>query len=112
MIQTTETGINFEKELKNAFKKANANGVKVCLAAPISVKNREIVKELCKYAEVRSTDDINRFCIIDNDQIVFMLADDADVHKSYDAAIWVKSPFFVASFKKMFDAGWAQMKKV
>ncbi len=111
-IQTTESGLFLEKELKSALKKAKQNNVKVKIAAPVSLQNREQAKDLMKYADVRSTSSLNRMFIVDSEEVVFLLMDDKEVHKSYDASIWVKSPFFAGALQQMFDQSWNGMKRI
>jgi len=113
IVQTTSSGLVREKDMfKSAFKKAKENGVKVMIAAPINQESKQAAKELSKVAEVRDTQENGRFYIVDGEEVIFMLMNDADVHQTYDSAIWVKSPFFVSSLKKMFAASWTNMKKV
>lgn len=113
IIQTTETGLIKEKEyIKLAIKKAKENGVKIQIAAPLTQENEQAAKELSKFADIRNTETSGRFYMIDGEEIIFMLMNDTDVHQTYDSAIWVKSPFFVSSMKKMFSASWANMKKL
>jgi len=111
-IQTTSSGLSRERDmLKSAIKKAKENGVKVMIASQITQENKQAAEELSKFAEIRDTQTNGRFYIIDGEEIVFMLMNDADVHQTYDSAIWVKSPFFVSALKKMFSASWTGMNK-
>jgi len=113
IIQTTSTALARDRDsLKSAIKKAKENGVKIMIAVPINQESREAADELSKYAEIREAPVNARFYLIDNDEVVFMLMNDEDVHQTYDSAIWVKSPFFVSSFKKMFVTSWSSMKKL
>jgi len=113
VIQTTSNGLTREKEVFNsALKKAKENGVKIMIAAPLTQENKQAVGDLSKFAEIRDSQTEGRFYMIDGDEIIFMLLNDADVHQTYDSAIWVKSPFFVSAMKKMFAASWNSMKKV
>jgi len=112
VIQTTESGLHFEKEIKASLKKAKQNNIKIKIAAPISIQNRELAKELMKYGEVRNSSTPGRIYIIDEEELIFTLMSDSEVHKSYDSAIWVKSPFFAKALKGMFDNSWTLMKRV
>lgn len=44
-----------------------------------------------------------RAVVVDGTDVVFMLMDSADIHPSYDTAIWVKSPFFAATLGGMIE---------
>ncbi|MBI2137523.1 TrmB family transcriptional regulator [Candidatus Woesearchaeota archaeon] len=113
IIQTTETGLQKEYDaLKSAIKKAKLNGVKVMVAAPVTNSNQDVVREMAKLAEVRSFPENSRFYIIDDNEMVFMVANDTDAHQTYDSAIWVKSPFFVGAIKKLFLTSWQEMRKI
>ena len=112
VIQTTSAGLIRERDsFKSVLKKAKENGVKVMIATQLTQENKSAAAELSKFAEIRDTQTEGRFYIIDGDEIIFMLLNDADVHQTYDSAIWVKSPFFVSSMKKMFTTSWNTMKK-
>ena len=112
LIQTTESGIIKDKEnLRQAIKKAKDNNVKIRIAAPITPDNKKAVKELSNYAEVRHTNTPGRFYIFDGTETVFMVLNDAEVHHSYDSAVWIKSPFFTSALQKMFTSSWNTLPK-
>ncbi len=100
LIMTTEEGlVRKAKSLKKSLKKAQEKGVKVKIVSPVKmIKN----KEYAGLAEMKySADASSRFCVIDNEEILFMLMDDKGVHPTYDIGIWVKSPYFVKGFMQM-----------
>jgi hypothetical protein len=35
-----------------------------------------------------------------------MLLDDSEVHPTYDAAIWVNTPFFASALGQLFQSEW------
>ncbi len=111
LVQTTETGIFSELALKSSFKKAKEKGVKLLIAAPVTAQNQSAVSQLSKFAEIRNIPTNGRFYIFDDGEIVFMLASDADVNQAFDSAVWVKSPAFASSLKRMFLVVWAGLKK-
>ncbi len=111
LIQTTESGIFSELSLKSTLKKAKERGVKILIAAPITAQSQSAVSELVKFSEIKNMAASGRFYIFDDDEVVFMLANDTDVHQTYDSAVWVKSPTFASSLKKMFLAMWSELKK-
>lgn len=110
-IITTEKGIAskidaFEKTLI----KAAERGVKVRIAAKI--KDKSVLKELHKFAEVRDSDIKSRFIIVDGKELLFMIQDDEEVHPSYDVGIWVNAPFFSNALETLFELAWKDMKVV
>jgi sugar-specific transcriptional regulator TrmB len=111
-IMTTAEGLIRKAEtLKSLFQKAKERKVRVRIAAPVTKETEKIVKELKNVAEVRHTSDIKaRFCIIDGQQVTFMLMDDTEVHPTYDSGVWVNTPFFSSALKQMFETEWKQMK--
>ena len=98
-------------EFKNVLKKLSMNGVKVRIAAPLSDKNKDTVKELSKVAQVKNLEKVNaRFIIVDNKEVLFMIANDKEVHENYDGAVWVSTPFFAAALSNLFEQTWSELK--
>lgn len=113
ILQTTSQGLVRKSEsLRKAFKKAADNGVKVRIAAPVDKMSEKAAKALSEFAEVKSTNNLGRFCIVDSSEMIFMVADDSKVHESYDVGIWVNSPFFAKAMNDMFNLQWNGMKKL
>jgi len=110
-IVTSEDGLNRKFEaLKTAFEKARKKGVKIRVAAPITKKNIKIAKEVSKFAEVRSADNIkSRFAVSDAREALFMIMNDDEVHHSYDVGIWINTPYFANTLEQMFDLAWDNM---
>lgn len=106
-IVTTEEGlVRKAKSLKNALKKAKEKGVKVRIMAPLTKENSDAVKLLSQFSEVKDAQGRSRFCIIDNQDIMFMLLDDREVHPSFDTGVWVNTKFFSKSLKNLFENEW------
>ncbi len=112
LIVTSEEGlIRKSDSLIRQLKKANERGVKIKIAAPISENNKDHVKLLSQYAEVRSFEEYKaRFMIVDNNQMTFMLTDDETVHPSYDVGVWVNTKMFAQAMTNMFDKTWNSLK--
>jgi hypothetical protein len=51
-----------------------------------------------------------RFCIVDNESVMFMLSHDNDVHPSYDIGIWISTKFFAAALSQLFNLSWNAIK--
>jgi sugar-specific transcriptional regulator TrmB len=111
---TTKDGLNRKLEvLMPSLEKAKKRGVVIRIAAPIDASNKHIAKELQKVAEVRSLSGLNsRFCVVDSEQLMFMLLDDATVHPNYDIGVWINTPFFAQSLEQLFEIAWKGFKKI
>ena len=103
VIVTTETGlIRKAKKFKKTLKALSDKGVQIKVFAPLTEKNREAVSQLAEFATIKNSNGLNaRMIIIDGKEAVFMLADDKDVHESYDTGIWVNTPYFAKTVEEM-----------
>ncbi len=61
-------------------------------------------------AKIKNQDVKARFVTSDNDQSIFMVNDDKEIHESYDSAIWISSKFFVNTLDDMFTSVWKVKK--
>jgi len=113
-LVTTTDGLNRKLEiLLPSLEKAKKRGVKIRIAAPISPANQKVAKDFAKVAEVRSIDKLKaRFCIIDSEQLMFMLLNDDTVHPSYDVGVWINTEFFAQALEQLFEIAWNEFKKV
>ena len=111
-IITTADGLNRKMEsILPSLEKAKKRGVKIRIATPITKENSHVAKEMSKVAEIRQLVDFKaRFCIIDSEEILFMLLDDAKVHASYDLGIWINTEFFAAALEQLFEILWDKIK--
>ena len=107
-IVTTEEGLNRKMEsLISSLEKVKKRGVVIRIAAPITKANMKVAKDLSKVAEVKNVEGMNgRFAIIDSEQIMFMLLDDATIHPNYDVAVWIATEFFAQAMEQMFELAW------
>lgn len=113
-IMTTEKGLIRKVELlKSVIKKAKGNGVKIKIVAPIKELSF-ISKEVKDAIELRAADENTkaRFVLVDGKELLFMLADDQDVHEAYDMGIWVKTPYFAQALNSMFELSWKGLKRL
>ncbi len=113
-IVTTAEGLDRKLEaLYPSFEKAKKRGVKIRIAGEVSKDNAKVIKELKKIGEVKSVDGLRaRFVIVDSEQLMFMLLDDAQVHPNYDIGVWINTAFFAQALEQMFDIAWQKFKKV
>jgi len=105
VLMTSEDGlVRKHKHLSKTLRKASEKGVKIRILAPLTIKSKDVTKELNEFAEVRNIKGhTGRFCLIDNKELAFMLTDDTKVHPSYDTAIWVNASLFASTFGKILE---------
>ena len=110
-IMTTTQGFLRKAEgLKPVLEKLKKRGVKVRIAAPLTKDCSNAIKELAGLAEIKHTTSKARFTIVDNNEIVFMMMDDGEVHPTYDVGVWVNTPFFSSALNGLFEMAWKGMK--
>ncbi|MGV8168553.1 MAG: TrmB family transcriptional regulator [Candidatus Nanoarchaeia archaeon] len=110
VLVTTEDGLKRKADvLLKHFKKAKERGVTIKISAPIK-KETEEIKELRKVAEIKDLGISARFCVVDNESVMFMVAHDADIHPSYDIGIWLNTKFFASALSQMFNTTWNLIK--
>lgn len=112
-LVTTADGLNRKMEvLMPSLEKAKKRGVKIRIAAPINKANAKIAKELSKVADVRNSTNLSaRFCVVDSNQILFMLLNDETVHPTYDIGVWINTEFFAQALEQLFEIAWTKFKK-
>jgi sugar-specific transcriptional regulator TrmB len=113
-IITTKEGLSRKMEaLMPSLEKVRKRGVRIRIAAPIDSNNIKFARELKKVAEVKNVEKFKaRFCIIDSNQIMFMLLDDEKFHPNYDTGVWINTEFFAQALEQLFDLAWKEMKSV
>ncbi len=112
ILTTTEGFIRKIDGLKPTFEMLKKKGVDIKIAAPITDACKKAIANMQDIAEIRHTDTLGRFILVDGKEIVFMILDDNEVHPTYDVGIWVNTPFFSSAIKNLFEAAWENMKKV
>jgi HTH-type transcriptional regulator, sugar sensing transcriptional regulator len=96
--------------LKPEFEKLKKKGVEIKIASNLAKENFNNVKDLLKYADVRTVNNLNaRFAIIDGKDLMFMVMDDNEVHPTYDVGVWVKTPYFAKALGDMFELVWKDL---
>lgn len=110
IIATTPEGIVRKLEnFKPLFRKLNQKGVSIRIAVPLrSEKAKESAKELKEYAKIKDLNLNARFVLVDGKSLMFMLADDKNMHDSVDAGIWVNSEFFTSAMNSLFSNAWGR----
>ena len=95
-ILTSERGLEDLANHTRHFSKLKKNKVDVRILAPITEKNKEVVKELSPYAEIRDVSGMKspygKLHIFDGEHVVLGLINDAQVDPSQETAFWVQSP--------------------
>ena len=78
------------------------------------IKNKlgllNLAKDLGNVAEVRNSEKVARFTIVDGKELIFMVLDDKDVHPTYDIGVWANTPFFASALEDLFELAWKNMK--
>jgi sugar-specific transcriptional regulator TrmB len=113
-IMTTEKGFIRKIDLlKSALKKAKMNGIKIKIVAPIK-ESSFLSKEVKDSIEIRTADENTkaRFVLVDGKELLFMMADDNEIHEAYDTGIWVKTPYFAQALNQMFELNWKGLKRL
>jgi HTH-type transcriptional regulator, sugar sensing transcriptional regulator len=112
MMTTAQGLIRKVEGLKSTFEELVKRGVKIRIAAPLKTKEaKEAAEDLKDVAEVRHIDHISaRFVIVDSNELIFMVLDDAEVHATYDIGIWVNTPFFASALEQLFEMAWTTLK--
>jgi len=112
VLMTTAKGIIRKADvLFRNLKKANERGVKIRIVVKDEKADHEVYKKLSGIAQIRVVKDISaRFCLVDGEQMTFMLMDDEAVHQAYDIGIWVNTPYFAKALNQMFELAWTNMK--
>ena len=98
--------------LMPVFEELSKRNVSIRIAAPIGTETEKSVKEVSKYADVRSAQNKARFVVVDGKEVIFMVTDDSEVHPTYDIGIWINTPFFATTLSELFDMAWKEMKTI
>ena len=115
VIMTSSTGLVKKTDnLKYVLKKLADKGVKIKVVANLeSEKAEAAAKELSKFADVKKADKITaRFILVDNEQLMFMLNDDKEVHESSDIGIWANTPPFASTVDSLLKSTWSKLPSV
>jgi sugar-specific transcriptional regulator TrmB len=109
-LVTSEDGLlRKTRTLKPLFEKAMLRGVKIKVIVPKG--ELEGFSSEVELFEIKNDPSMHaRFMIVDQRQVVFMLADDKKIHPSYDMGFWITSDFFCGALSKMFRRSWASDK--
>ena len=120
-LVTTESGLlELAENHASVLKKVADAGVKVQIAAPMGKNAAEVAKELSRYAQIRDIADVEfvekmlgRFCIIDGEEFIVGLTDDAKTHPTQDVALWTQSSHASSNiFEPFFDVVWKNSRPV
>lgn len=116
---TTEPGLQeLQQHHGNLLKKIASGGVKIKIIAPINKNTSETAKELSKHVEIRDTGNVEhvqkllgRMFVVDGNEFVFGLTDDAKIHPTQDVSLWTQSPHATSNiFEPMFELVWKHSK--
>ena len=103
VIVTTAKGLQRKaKRFKSTFSKLSAKGVSIRISAPDINNGSKEINDIKNHVKMRKNPKTNaRFIIIDDKEVLFMIADDSGIHENYDTAIWVNTPYFTKALSSM-----------
>ena len=107
-IMTTHEGMKRKADqMKKTFKKLAEKNIEVRALVTQNKDNEKLAQELKGLIEMRTTANTNaRFVLVDDKHLVFMITNDKDVHPDYEVGVWIKTDYFTAALKEMFDMLW------
>jgi len=108
-LVTTSKGVLRKIDaLKIELERLSKKGIKIKIAAPITKENKNTLKNMSKFAEIKQLSNklSARFCVVDDKELLFMVLDDKEVHPTYDVGIWINTPYFAKAVNDMFDNCW------
>ena len=109
-LVTSSEGLKRKTEfLLKHLKKAKQRGVEIKIATP--QKDQKDFETLKEVAEIKDLGLKGRFCIVDNSSVLFMMADDEEIHPTYDIGIWLNTPFFSQTLTQLFELSWNLVDK-
>ena len=114
-LVTTSKGVLRKVEaLKYELERLSKKGVKVKIAAPITKENKDVIKSVTKFAEIKHLSNKldARFCVVDDKELLFMVLNDNEVHPTYDVGIWINTPYFAKAVNQMFDNSWKTLDPI
>jgi len=104
IVLTQKSLLNVIEMHSTELEKAKKRGVRIYIAAKLDKNGRNQLKKYSKSLKIRDVDFHTRFCIVDNQEMLFMLVDDVEVHKNYDSAVWMNSPYFASALSNMLGS--------
>jgi len=108
VLMTSEDGFIRKSDILKSLSRKLKN-VDIKVIVPETEKTKEIAKNL--NCNVKFLDKIDaRFCIVDGENLMFMMTKDNEVHESYDTGVWVNTPYFASALKNLFDFSWNGLK--
>ncbi len=112
LLTTPQGMVRKSKVLERYLYKAAERGVDVKVSAPKTEEVEEIFERINQFGEARYVKDIeSRFCIVDKEELIFMLMHDEEVHPVYDVGVWVNTPFFAETLSELFEKAWESEEK-
>ncbi|NJL43726.1 MAG: TrmB family transcriptional regulator [Nitrosarchaeum sp.] len=92
--------------LEKSYRKAKSRGVELRFGITGSYDD-VLARKLGEFGVVKSLDGVSgRFVVVDDEQLFFMLSDDAKVHPNYDTGVWVQTKHFAGAVRQLLDKAW------
>ena len=102
LVSTPEGVLRKLSHFRLKFKKLASKGVPVLIYTKVTDAVERAAKEFGTSFKLFSLETApSRFCIVDDNDVVFMVHDDKQVHEEEDTGIWVKTPYFAQALQTM-----------
>jgi len=120
-LVTTSSGLaELAENHISILKKASESGISIRIAAPVNKQTLDIAKALSKYAQIRNIDDVEyiekfvgRFVVVDGEEFLIGLTDDAKTHPTQDIAFWSQSNHATSQIlDPLFELLWKNSRPV
>lgn len=95
--------------VKDRLKKLGNKKIKIRIATQPNEEIKNLPKEVKNFVEVKAINDFkSRFVIVDGKDVMFMMANDKEVHEDYDTGIWVNTGYFAKALESLFNLSWSK----
>ncbi|MFC1686235.1 TrmB family transcriptional regulator [Nanoarchaeota archaeon] len=105
MLMTTPSALSRKKFLKQTLDRLAKKGIKTKIAVNCNTDELKAFQKEFKSAEVKTVPVSSRFCIVDGNEMLFML-NPSSADEDLDNGVWIKSDFFVNSLTDFFKLAW------
>jgi len=110
IISTSVNGfIRKIKAFKEELEKAGKRGVNVRIITTLNEEGEKYLNEINNVRVLKCDNNVSRFLIVDEKDVLFLLMNDEEVHPRYDVGLWVKSDVFGKSLNNMFNYMWEKL---
>jgi len=105
LLMTTPSALTRKRFLRQIIERLAKKGVKTKIALNANPEELKTFQKDFKSAEIKSIPVASRFCIVDNQEMLFML-NQGNSDEDLDHGVWIRSDFFVSSLSDFFKLAW------